>query len=254
MPRSFKSLCRQLQLGGRQRLLTPHTTTQLFLRQILEGNTSVPELRRLAKVSFADSSYCDARERLPLAFFLRLNRAVLDRCRRDADEDPRARWHGHRVFFLDGSSFSMPDTPDLRAAFGQSGQQAEGCGFPTAHLLVQFHAYTGYLINAMPAPLRTHDLADLTWTHRGVQAGDVVAGDRAFCSYAHLAMRHKRGVFSLFRAHQRLRVCSRRGVLRIIQYETQTLPFRSHGRAMARPGALDSAAPTWRPATQNQHA
>jgi len=24
-------------------------------------------------------------------------------------------------------SFSMPDTPDLRAAFGQSGQQAEGC-------------------------------------------------------------------------------------------------------------------------------
>jgi hypothetical protein len=200
----LQALCRQLQLGGRQRLLTPHTTTHLFLRQILEGNTSVPELRRLAKVSFADSSYCDARQRLPLAFFLRLNRAVLDRCRRYDDNDPRALWHGHRVFFLDGSSFSMPDTPDLRAAFGQSGQQAEGCGFPTAHLLVQFHAFTGYLINAMPAPLRTHDLADLTWTHRGLQAGDLVAGDRAFCSYAHLAMRQKRGVFSLFRAHQRL--------------------------------------------------
>jgi hypothetical protein len=56
----------------------------------------------------------------------------------------------------------------------------------------------------MPAPLRTHDLADLNWTHRGLRAGDVVAGDRAFCSYAHLAMRQKRGVFSLFRAHQRL--------------------------------------------------
>jgi hypothetical protein len=198
------SLCHDLHLRGRQRLLTPLLTTHLFVRQILEGNTSVPELRRLAKFSFADSSYCDARQRLPLAFFLRLNRAVLDRCRRYSDDDPRALWHGHRVFFLDGSSFSMPDTPPLRAAFGQSGQQAEGCGFPTAHVLVQFHAYTGYLMNAMPAPLRTHDLADLTWTHRGLRAGDVVAGDRAFCSYAHLAMRQKRGVFGLFRAHQRL--------------------------------------------------
>jgi len=82
--------------------------------------------------------------------------------------------------------------------------QAEGCGFPTAHLLVQFHAYTGYLIDALPAPLRTHDLADVPFTHHGLRAGDVVAGDRAFCSYAHLAMLQKRGVFGLFRAHQRL--------------------------------------------------
>ncbi len=203
-PPLIHSLCRQLQLRGRNRLLTPVVTTHLFVRQVLEGNTPVPELRRLAKLPFADSSYCAARQRLPVPFFQRWSDAVLDRCGRYADNDPRALWHGHRVFFLDGSSFSMPDTPDLRAAFGQSGQQAPGCGFPTAHLLVQFHAYTGYLMNAMPAPLRTHDLADLTWTHRGLRAGDVVAGDRAFCSYAHLAMRQKRGVFSLFRAPQRL--------------------------------------------------
>lgn len=201
-PTLIHSLARQLQLRGRQRLLTPLLTTQLFLRQVLEGNIPVPELRRLAKLPFADSSYCDARQRLPLAFFQRLSAAVLDRCQRHDDNDPRALWHGHRVFFLDGSSFSMPDTAQLRAAFGQSGQQAEGCGFPTAHLLVQFHAYSGYLINAMPGALRTHDLADLAWTHRGLRAGDVVAGDRAFCSYAHLAMRHQRGIFSLFRAHQ----------------------------------------------------
>jgi hypothetical protein len=191
-------------LTGRQRLLTPAVTTHLFVRQVLEGNVAVPELRRLAKFDFADSSYCDARQRLPLAYFARLNAAVLDRCRRYAGDDPRALWYGHRVFFLDGSSFSMPDTPDLQAEFGQSGGQAAGCGFPTAHLLVQFHAYTGYLIHAIPAPLRTHDLADVAFTHRGLRAGDVVVGDRAFCSYAHLALLQKRGVFGLFRAHQRL--------------------------------------------------
>ncbi|MCB9872696.1 MAG: hypothetical protein H6821_00835 [Planctomycetaceae bacterium] len=32
-----------------------------------------------------------------------------------------ARWLGHRVFFADGSSFSMPDTPPLQAHFGQPG-------------------------------------------------------------------------------------------------------------------------------------
>jgi hypothetical protein len=60
----------------------------------------------------------------------------------------------------------MPDTPALRAAVGQSGQQAEGCGLPTAHVLVQCHADTGYRSNARPAPLRTHELADLAWTPR----------------------------------------------------------------------------------------
>jgi hypothetical protein len=203
-PPLIRALCRELELPGRNRQLTPAVTTHLFVRQILEGNVSVPELRRLAKLPFAASSYCDARQRLPLAFFQRLNAAVLDRCRRYAAEDPRALWRGHRVFFLDGSSFSMPDTADLRAEFGQSGMQAAGCGFPTAHLLVQFHAYTGYLINAIPAPLRTHDLADVTWTHSGLRAGDVVVGDRAFCSYAHLALLHHRGAYGLFRAHQRL--------------------------------------------------
>jgi hypothetical protein len=206
-PPLIRALCRELELPVRKRLLTPQVTTHLFVRQILEGNTSVPELRRIAKLSFADSSYCDARQRLPLAFFQRLNSVVLDRCRRYAEDDPRARWHGHRVFFLDGSSFSMPDTADLRAEFGQSGNQAAGCGFPTAHLLVQFHAYTGYLIRALPAPLRTHDLADVEWTHHGLRPGDVVGGDRAFCSYAHLALLHRRGAHGLFRAHQRLIIC-----------------------------------------------
>lgn len=197
------SLCRELELPFRDRLLSPLVTTRLFLRQVLEGNVSVPELRRIAKLSFADASYCDARQRLPLAFFQRLNRAVLDRCRRGGDDDPRARWYGHRVFFLDGSSFSMPDTPALQAEFGQSGSQAAGCGFPTAHLLVQFHAATGYLIHAIPAPLRTHDLAGVAWTHGVLQPGDVVGGDRAFCSYAHLALLQQRQAHGLFRAHQR---------------------------------------------------
>ena len=70
----------------------------------------------------------------------RLQHAVTDNLRADGDERPDGRWLGHRVFLLDGSSFSMPDTPALRQHFGQPAGQAEGCGFPTAHLMALFDA------------------------------------------------------------------------------------------------------------------
>src|SRR6516225_4521705 len=60
------SVCREIELPFRNRLLSPLVTTYLFVRQVLEGNTAVAELRRIAKLPFADSSYCDARQRLPL--------------------------------------------------------------------------------------------------------------------------------------------------------------------------------------------
>ena len=46
----------------------------------------------------------------------------------------------HRVFVIDGSSFSMPDTPPLQQEFGHSPNQKAGCGFPVAHLLALFDA------------------------------------------------------------------------------------------------------------------
>jgi hypothetical protein len=251
-PPLLRAVCQEVGLTFRERLLTPAVTTHLFVRQVLEGNAPVPELRRITKVPFADSSYCDARQRLPLAFFQRLNAAVLDRCRRCVADDARALWYGHRVFFLDGSSFSMPDTPDLRAEFGQSGMQAEGCGFPTAHLLVQFHAYSGYLMHALPAPLRTHDLAHVAFTHHGLRAGDVVVGDRAFCSYAHLALLQQRGLLGLFRAHRRLLISfkPRRRHLPPHRKPTQGEAGRPRSRFVRRLGRHDQLVEYYKPATR----
>src|SRR5262249_54862196 len=44
-----------------------------------------------------------------------------------------------------------------------------------------------------------------------LRRGDVLVGDRAYSSYAHLALCHGRGVFGLFGAHQRLIVDFRPG-------------------------------------------
>ena len=97
----------------------------------------------------------------------------------------------------------MPDSQELRQEFGQPGGQAAGCGFPTAHLLVQFDLAQGFLLRALAAPGRTHDLKHAAVMHQDLHADDVVVGDRAFCSYAHLALCQRHGLHGLFRAHQK---------------------------------------------------
>jgi len=201
------------QLGRRRRTLTPVVTTFLFLKQILHGNTACSHLRHLAGLDFSDAAYCRARGRLPYGFLHRLQNAVTQDCF-DADPlRPEERWHGHEVYLIDGSSFSMPDTPDLQNAFGQPGNQAPGCGFPAAHLLLSCQWRTGYIRKVLAAPLRTHDLSQVPWLHPALPPDAVLAGDRALCSFAHLALLRQSGRHGLFRAHQKLIIdfrCHRR--------------------------------------------
>jgi hypothetical protein len=187
--------------GWRDRVLTPVTTMQLFVLQILHGNTACSHLPHLSGMRFTAAAYCQARARLPLRFFAllleRFNRAV----QRSAVDD--GRWHGHRTFLVDGSACSMPDTPALQDAFGQSTEQRPGCGFPVAHLLGLFHADTGVLLRLVVAPLLTHDLAHVQAVHPSLQPGDVLVADRGLCSYAHLALLVQAGVHAVLRVGAR---------------------------------------------------
>jgi hypothetical protein len=163
--RLVQGSCDDLGRTYRQRTLPPVVTTYLFLRQILHGHTAVGELRHLAGFDFSAAAYCQARARLPVAFFRRLQGAVTGSCQSRLEPTAAERWHGHRTFLLDGSSFSMPDSDELRATFGQPSGQAEGCGFPTAHLLTRFDAHTGFLLQAVASPWNTHDLRHVPKLH-----------------------------------------------------------------------------------------
>jgi len=107
------------------------------------------------------------------------------------------------VFHVDGSTFSMPDTPELRKAFGLPSGPKPGCGFPTAHLLVLFHAGTGLLLDAWASPLHTGDIAQVAEAHAHLEPGDVLIGDDTFSTYAHLAMLTRLGLHGLFPVHHR---------------------------------------------------
>jgi hypothetical protein len=197
-------------------LLTPAAIIHWFLIQVLHGNTALTHVSLLAGRAFSASAFCQARARLPLAVFRALLRGMVRAV--IPDTEAIGRWRGHRTFLVDGSSFSMPDTPALQAHFGQPGNQAQGCGFPVAHLLALFHAGTGLLLEVAAAPLRSQDIAGIAGVLPLLAAGDVLVADRGFCSFAHLAMLIARGAHAVFRLHQK-----------------QIVDF-TPGRAHARPG------------------
>jgi hypothetical protein len=201
-PETILAVCHEIgYTAWRDRLLTPVTTIHLFLLQILHGNTACSHLPHLSGLRFSAAAYCQARARLPLRVFdlllERFSRAV----QRSALDD--GRWHGHRTFLVDGSGCSMPDTPALQKAFGQSTAQRPGCGFPMAHLLGLFHAGTGVLLKLVVAPLLTHDLAQVQAVHPTLQPGDVLVADRGLCSYAHLALLVQASVHAVLRVGAR---------------------------------------------------
>jgi len=194
--------CREAKHKWRKRELDPVATIKLFLLQILFGNVACNYVPHLAGKDVTGAAYCAARSRLPLEVF----QTLLTRCTTRMAECVRdtGRWLGHRLFIVDGSGFSMPDTPELQQHFGQSGKQREGCGFPTAHWLALVHFGSGLFQKVHPAPLRTHDLNGVTTLHPELAADDVLLGDRAFGSFAQFALLAMRGAYGIFRAHQKL--------------------------------------------------
>jgi Transposase DDE domain len=195
------AVCREVGYPWRPRVLDPVATVHLFILQILHGNTVCSHLPHLAGQRFTASAFCQARTRLPLGVWQQLVRrtsAALEQTTHD-----EGRWRGHRTFLVDGSSFSMPDTLELQEHFGQPGAQRPGCGFPVAHLLALFHAGTGLLMEVVADPWHTHDMARVTSMHPTLRSGDVLVGDRAFCSFAHLALLRQQHLHALLRVHQK---------------------------------------------------
>src|SRR4029079_1813999 len=199
---SIRTACREVGHQWRERELGPVMTVKMFLLQILFGNVACNFVPRLAGKDVTGSAYCEARARLPLLALQRL----LTRCTNRMADAVRGtgRWLGHRLFFVAGSGFSMPDTPQLRACFGQSSHRLPGCGFPTARWVALMHFGSGLFQKGVTAPLSFRALSGMPQLHPELEADDILLGDRGFSSYGHLALLISRGLHGIFRAHQQL--------------------------------------------------
>ena len=197
---AIERICDEIGYRWRDRSLDPYATLHLFILQVLNQNTAMAHLPHLAGEPFTPAAYCRARQRLPMELFRRL---VGSLTRELGPSGNASRWPGHRVVLIDGSGFSMPDTPELQAYFGQHGQQQPGCGFPVAHLLAVVDAEQGFLRDIVVSPLCTHDMAHVAELHPNLLSGDIIVGDRGFCSYAHLALISQANLHGVLRIHQR---------------------------------------------------
>jgi len=227
-PEIIHEACQEAKHTWRTRLLDPVPTIWMFGMQIVYANTACMHAVRLVPgIRASDSAYCQARSRIPLAAFRALLRLVAPMLLRSIDRVSE-RWHGHRVFLIDGSSCSMPDTPKLQAEFGLPPQQKKGCGFPMAKLLGLFHGPSGLLVDLLVSPYRTHEASIAHRLFHWLHPGDVLVGDRAFASYVILAMLAGLGVYPVMRQHQRRPVDFRRG--RRIGVQDQIIELRRPSR------------------------
>ena len=203
------------QLAGhrwRDTFWSPSITLLAFLLQVLGGDKTLRAavanlLTQLAArgerhlPSCDPSAYCQARRRLPARVVTQLRHHVAQRM--DDLITSEHTWLGRRVKVFDGSSLSMPDTPELQAAFPQPPGQAAGCGFPVVQIVALFCWTTGALIDLAVDTIRPHELTLFRRLWHHLVPGDVVLGDRAYGSYVDLARLLQRGVYGVFRLHQR---------------------------------------------------
>jgi Transposase DDE domain len=211
----------------RKRTFDPVVTIHLFVLQILHGNTAILHLRHLASSAVNAAAYCQARMRVPLAVYealLDYSASLVCAGGKSGTLKSGTLKSGtlkdmlkpvlatiRRVLLVDGTSSLTPDTPSIRKLFKQPANLKPGCGYPMAKVLALFDAVSGAILRPIICSLFVHEASNVWQLHPLLQAGDLLVGDRAFCSYVHLAMLSACNVLGLFRVQQKQRVDFRRG-------------------------------------------
>jgi putative transposase len=192
---------------------TPAVTIWVFLSQCLSPDHSCRDaVARLvawrvaqgrAPCSADTSAYCAARDALPETTCLELVRCTGRALEAQA---PRAwLWHARRVRVVDGSTITMPDTPQNQAEYPQAKTQKPGCGFPIARVLVVFSLAVGVVLETAIGKYegkQTGENSMFRALHDLLAPGDVVLADRYFSGWFDLALLAERGVDVVVRKHQ----------------------------------------------------
>lgn len=197
-----ESTLSSLGISYRERIFTPFVTLFSFLSQVFNDDGScrraVMELAIIRKssrkkaCSSATGSFCKAKERLPLVLIQTLVRFLAGRLSGEREKG----WKHGRVFVVDGTGFSMPDTQANADVFVRHGanthtkkRQKKGpqtAAFPIGRILGVFSLTTGAVI----------DLAVSTWKGKGTgeqsllyslwncfQPSDTILTDAGFSSF-----------------------------------------------------------------------
>jgi hypothetical protein len=116
-----------------------------------------------------------------------------------------------------------------------------------------FDARSGLLVRQLALPLRTHEMSQVAALHPELNADDVLVGDTAFASYAHLALLSQRKLHGVFRVHQRQLVSFRKDRKLVGKLPQGTVALNAASRLIRKLGKYDQRVeyskpkqrPTW---------
>ncbi len=178
----------------RDRVFNPVTTIWGFLSQVLSEDHSCRDaVSRIIAHRAANgnpvcspntASYCKARSRIRTRVLSTLATRTAEEL--EASVADQWKWNGRSVFIVDGSSVSMPDTPENQAVYPQPPNQKPGLGFPLSRITVLLSLATGACHNLAVAAYKgkgTGETNLFRQMYETLKPGDVVLGDALFDDY-----------------------------------------------------------------------
>ncbi len=209
---SIQKVLNEYGVSYRDRVFSPVTTIWGFLSQVLSEDHSCRDTvsriiahrtaHGMAMCSPNTASYCTARSRISTGVLSTLAKRTAEELH--ASVDDRWKWNGRSVFILDGSSVSMPDTPENRAMYPQPPNQKPGLGFPLARITVLLSLATGACHDLAIAPYAGNGTGEKSLFRRlydTLKPGDVVLADALFDDYFIACELRNRGIDLVVHEH-----------------------------------------------------
>jgi Transposase DDE domain/Insertion element 4 transposase N-terminal len=186
---------------SRRRIFSKENTFWAFFTQVLDADGGCQEVvrkiqafaaaRAMPLPSASTSAYCQARTKLSGDGLKRILKRTSDQLQQRGHH---GRWQGRRVVVVDGTGVSMPDTPDNQKTWPQPGSQKPGCGFPQARICACFCLQTGALLSYRVSSIKKGELTLLRQQWAEFKPGDIMMGDKGFCSYYDVCKFQEMGV------------------------------------------------------------
>jgi hypothetical protein len=220
--RSVTQALKALNVVWLDRVYSPLVTLWVFLGQVLSQDHSCRAavarliVHRVSQgqrpCSAETGAYCQARKRLPEEFFA----AVARKTGQALDESVKERWlwKGRRVLVYDGSTVSMPDTPENQQAYPQPPQQQSGLGFPLARIAAFFSLSCGAVLDLAICSNAGKGHSELGMLHKLwdlLRPGDILLADSYMCAWHEIFLLKQRGIDTVTRIHHCRKADFRRG-------------------------------------------
>ena len=180
--------------GYRERIYAPVDTLRLFVAQVLSADRACQDVvglrlsERIAlgqsEIALTTGSYCDARQRLPLAMPVTLGNAL--GAQLESLAPTHWRWQGRTVKLFDGTTVSMPDTLSNQRAYPQSRQQKPGLGFPIARIGALIGLASGAMLGYQVVACKGKGVGEQTLLGNllnHLNAGDIVLADALLATW-----------------------------------------------------------------------